>query len=124
MMFLLRFKGDCSKGRPEVLSNPHSGYSFNPPARQRNSTLGRVLSGKLPSVENPLLPPTENDGQVPPLTDGVEYEIEEIVDRTRHGRGCRVLVKWAHCKRLTWELRKNFVGTDALAAYEVQHGPP
>ncbi|KAH8747609.1 hypothetical protein F5883DRAFT_653485 [Diaporthe sp. PMI_573] len=126
-IFQLRFKQDlyCSRCRPAVLGNPHSGYTSDAPARQRNSTLGRILSGESPLAENPLRSPTENDVQAPPLTEsGAEYEIEEIVERRRRGRGWQVRVKWAHWQRLTWKPRKNFLGTDALIAFEAQHGPP
>ena len=126
-IFQLRFKQDlyCSKCRPAELSNPHSGYTSDPPARQRNSTLGRILNGKLHAAENPLCSPTENDVQAPPSTEsGAEYEIEKIVERRRRGRGWQVRVKRAHCETLTWEPRKKLLGTNAIATFEAQHGPP
>ncbi|KAL2275654.1 hypothetical protein FJTKL_01713 [Diaporthe vaccinii] len=125
-IFQLRFKQDlrCSTCRPVVLGNRRSGYTSHVPARQRNSTLGRILSGESPLAENPLHSPTENDVQASPFTEsGAEYEIEEIVECRRRGRGWQVRVKWAHCERLTWEPRKNFLGTDSLIAFEAQHRP-
>jgi len=63
--------------------------------------------------KNPLPSQTENDQ--------TEYEVEKILDVEERGNG-RARVKWAHFEEPTWEPLEEFLGTEALLAYEKEHG--
>ncbi|KAI3398677.1 hypothetical protein diail_8716 [Diaporthe ilicicola] len=73
----------------------------------------KTIKGK-----NPLPSQTENDQ--------TEWEVEKILDVQKRGNR-RVRVKWAHVKwahfdNPTWEPLKEILRTEALLAYENEHG--
>lgn len=122
-IFQLRFKEDlyCSKHRHAVLNNPGPVYASNSPAMRSNSKRGLVPSGDFTPDEHSSFSPMENDVEAPPLAE-TEWEIEGIVGKKRRGAGWQVCVKWANFEKVTWEPRTNFLGTEALVAYEAEHG--
>jgi hypothetical protein len=54
--------------------------------------------------------------------DQTEYEVEKILEVKKRGRGGRVVVKWVGFEEPTREPLKEFLGTEALLAYEKEHG--
>jgi hypothetical protein len=73
--------------------------------------------------ENALSSQTDNNVQAPALTEEeTEWEVEKILGTRKRGRGNQVLVKWTGSAESTWEPLTNFLETEALNAYEMQHG--
>ncbi|KAL2281985.1 hypothetical protein FJTKL_11243 [Diaporthe vaccinii] len=73
----------------------------------------------LPSSQkesNILSPLLSEDGQT-------EYGVEKILEFRKIGRGGRVCVRRVGSKKPTWEPLRGFLGTEALLAYEREHGP-
>jgi hypothetical protein len=51
-----------------------------------------------------------------------KWDVEKILETRRRGKGHQVLVKWVDFPEATWEPLKNLLNTEALQAYEEQHG--
>lgn len=76
------------------------------------------------AAEDPL-PSQQRDNRQPgPILVNNEenYEVEEILQAKKVGRGWKVLVKWTGWTEATWEPLQHLAETAALARYEAYHG--